>query len=52
MITREEAERRVLMDFSARPPQKTLDWFVDGFMQIHCKPTKKAKKKPEQLKLF
>ena len=52
VITREDAECRVLMEFSTRPTQKSLDWFVDGYMRIHCKPVEDVKKKPEQLKLF
>lgn len=39
MITRAEAERRVLKEFASRPPDNILKHFVDGYLEIHNRDT-------------
>ena len=66
MVTRDEAEKRVLKEFMNRPPENILKYFVDGYLQMHNKQQKQPqagnkqqkyapipkKQKKEQLSLF
>lgn len=61
MTTKTEAERRVLREFSSRPPEKILNSFAEEYMRMQNKvypwmkqaqPKPAEKQKPQQLKLF
>ena len=63
MVTRAEAEKRVLKEFMNRPPENILKYFVDGYLQMHNKQPQSEnkqqkyapipkKQKKEQLSLF
>lgn len=56
MITKAEAEQRILKEFRTRPPVEILNSFIAEYMRMHNKvyPWMKPaeKQKPQQLKLF